>query len=92
MVPSIYVGDYVEEASSAFKDGSFELYEYASKIDPPLKRPEVGLLKEWLAQEALSESSSRLALLYGKAGIGKSVVMRLRVKSVRDDRHTEITV
>ena len=72
---TIYVGDYVEEASSAFKDGSFELYEYAPKIDPPLKRPEVGLLKEWLAQEALSESSSRLALLYGKAGIGKSVVM-----------------
>lgn len=73
---TIYVGNYVEEASSAFKDGSYELYEYAPKINPPLTRPEVGQLEEWIAKDASTESTSRLALLYGKAGIGKSVVMR----------------
>ena len=73
---TIYVGDFVEEVSSAFKDGSYELYEYAPKINPPLTRPEVGQLQEWIARDASAESTSRIALLYGKAGIGKSVVMR----------------
>lgn len=72
---TIYVGDYVEEANAAFKDGSYELYEYAPKIAPPLKRPEVEQLQEWIARDASKESTARVALLYGKAGIGKSVVM-----------------
>lgn len=52
---TIYVG---EEAGSAFKDGSFVLYEYAPKIEPPFERPEVGLLKDWLAQDASSVARS----------------------------------
>lgn len=71
----IYMGDYVEEAVSAFRDGSFELYEYAPKIKPSIPRSEVGQIKEWIEREASTEKTSRLALLYGKAGIGKSVVM-----------------
>ena len=54
---TIYVGDYVEEASSAFTDGSYELYEYAPKINPPLTRPEVGQLEEWIAKDASTEST-----------------------------------
>lgn len=71
----IYMGEYVEEAVSAFRDGSFELYEYAPKIKPSIPRSEVGQIKEWIEKEASTEKTSRLALLYGKAGIGKSVVM-----------------
>ena len=71
----IYMGDFVEEPTSAFKDGSFELYEYAPRINPPIPRPEVAQIKEWIERDVISEKASRLALLYGKAGIGKSVVM-----------------
>ena len=71
----IYMGDFVEEPTSAFKDGSVELYEYAPRLNPPIPRPEVAQIKEWIERDVISEKSSRLALLYGKAGIGKSVVM-----------------
>ena len=72
----LYVGNaYVEEASAAFKKGSFELKEYTPTINPPIHREEVGLIKDWIERKASSESSSRIALLYGKAGIGKSIVM-----------------
>ena len=72
---NIYMGEYVEEAVTAFRDGSFELYEYAPKIKPSIPRLEVGQIKEWIEKKASTEKTSRLALLYGKAGIGKSVVM-----------------
>lgn len=72
----IYVGDiYVEEASSAFCNGSYELLDYAPSIEPAIPRDEVGMIQEWIEQKAPTEKSSRLALLYGKAGIGKSIVM-----------------
>ena len=71
----IYMGDFVEEPTSAFKDGSFELYEYAPRINPPILRSEVAQIKDWIERDVISEKNSRLALLYGKAGIGKSVVM-----------------
>lgn len=66
---------YVEEASSAFNNGSFELRDYAPTIQPAIHRDEVDLVKEWIERKAAAEQASRLALVYGKAGIGKSVMM-----------------
>lgn len=71
----IYIGEYAQEAVAAFRDGSFDLYDYTPTISPAIPREEVGQLKDWIEKEADSTQSARLALLYGKAGIGKSVVM-----------------
>lgn len=80
----IYVGDtYVEEPSSAFSKGSYELLDYAPTIQPALPRAEVGQIKEWIERKAPAEQSGRLALLYGKAGIGKSVVMHNLLKELQ---------
>ena len=73
---SIFVGSaYVEEVTSAFKKGSYELQDYTPTIQPVVHREEVDLIKNWIELKASTERSSRLALLYGKAGIGKSIVM-----------------
>ena len=82
---SIYVGKnegqiyvnhaYVEEASTAFNKGSYELQDYAPTIQPAIKRDEVRLIKDWIESEDQTGKPSGLGLLYGKAGIGKSVVM-----------------
>lgn len=72
----IYTGNhYVEETSDAFSNGSYPLLDYAPTIEPVIPREEVRLILEWIKKKAPSEKSARLALLYGKAGIGKSVVM-----------------
>lgn len=72
----IYVGDnYVDEPSSAFINGSYELRDYAPTIRPAIRREEVDFIKDWIERKAAPERAARLALLYGKAGIGKSVVM-----------------
>lgn len=72
----IYVGNaYVEEASAAFNKGSYELKEYTPTIHPAIHRDEVDQIKDWIDRKASNEHPSRLALLYGKAGIGKSIVM-----------------
>ncbi len=71
----IYVGEYVEDAVAAFRDGSFELYDYTPTISPAIDRPEVDLIYDWIERDMPQNESSRLALLYGRAGIGKSVVM-----------------
>lgn len=71
----IYIGDYTQEAVAAFRDGSFDLYDYTPTLSPAILREEVGLIKNWIEKEADSTQAARLALLYGKAGIGKSVVM-----------------
>lgn len=72
----VYVGNnYVEEASAAFCNGSYELLDYTPTIEPPIHREEVGQILEWIKRKAPIEKSARLALLYGKAGIGKSIVM-----------------
>lgn len=74
---TIYVSNnYTEDPSSAFYNGSYELLGCTPTIEPEIPRMEVSLIQEWIEQEALSERTSRLALLYGKAGIGKSIVMR----------------
>lgn len=80
----IYMGmNYVEEPLSAFNKGSYELQEYAPTIHPAIRRDEVDLIKEWIERKALAEESARLALVYGKAGIGKSVVMRDLLKELQ---------
>lgn len=80
----IYVGmNYVEEPSSAFNKGSYELQEYSPTIHPAIRRDEVDLIKNWIERKAPSEQSARLALVYGKAGIGKSVVMRDLLKELQ---------
>ena len=72
----IYIGNaYVEEASAAFNKGSYELKEYTPTIHPAIHRDEVGLIKDWIEKKASTDKPTRLALLYGKAGIGKSIVM-----------------
>ena len=82
----IYLGSsYVEEPSSAFNNGSYELLDYAATIKPAILREEVRLITDWIEKEASEESSSRLALLYGKAGIGKSVVMHDLLENLRSN-------
>ncbi len=72
----IYVDNaYVEEASSAFNKGSYELQDYAPTIQPAIMRDEVGQIKDWIESEDHTGEPSGLGLLYGKAGIGKSVVL-----------------
>lgn len=72
----IYVSEnYVESPSSAFDNGSYELLDYMPTIEPAIPREEVEMIKTWIEKKAGTEKSSRLGLLYGKAGIGKSVVM-----------------
>lgn len=74
-IGSIYVGNYVANSSEAFADQSFELQNYAPKIDPPIQRDEVKYILDWIAEDTFAEKPNRVALLYGSAGVGKSVVM-----------------
>lgn len=83
----IYVGNaYVEEASSAFNKGSYELLDYTPTIQPAIHREEVEQIKDWIERKASTDQSSRLALLYGKAGIGKSVVMHDLLEELRTNK------
>lgn len=72
---NIYIGSYVEDTESAFQNGSYELIDYNPTISPEIPRVEVGVIMDWIARESDIKKPSRLGLLYGKAGIGKSVVM-----------------
>ena len=82
----IYVGDvYVEETSTAFSKGSYELKEYTPTIHPAIHRDEVGLIKGWIEKKASIVSASRLGLLYGKAGIGKSIVMHTLLEELQSN-------
>lgn len=78
---------HAERADAAFADQSFELQSYTPKINPPIKRDEVGQILEWIEREASKEKPNRVALLYGSPGIGKSVVMHdvLTEIAKRDD-------
>ena len=80
----IFVGNaYVEDAACAFEKVSYELHDYTPSIQPAITREEVGLIKDWIDRKAPSEINSRLALLYGKAGIGKSVVLHDLLKELK---------
>lgn len=72
---TVYIGEYVEQANEAFANQSFELKSFAPKITPPIQREEVGQILKWIAQDTQKDKPNRVALLYGSAGVGKSVVM-----------------
>lgn len=70
------VNNYTRDPASAFARGSDELLGYTPAICPEIPRQEVDLIQEWIGSGSdATDSSTRLALLYGKAGIGKSIVM-----------------
>ena len=71
----VYVGDYVSQANEAFADESFELHSFTPQITPRIKREEVEVILNWIAKDADNADPQRAALLYGSAGVGKSVVM-----------------
>lgn len=80
----IYIGSsYIEEPSSAFCNGSYELLDYTPTIEPAIPRVEVGMIQEWIESKATTEKSARIALLYGKAGIGKSIVMHYLLEQLQ---------
>ena len=88
---SIYVGDnYVEDPSSAFCNGSYELLDYTPTIEPSIPREEVGMIKAWIEKEKGTEKSATLGLLYGKAGIGKSVVMHDLLKILQENKDYQV--
>lgn len=74
---SVYLANnYTRDPASAFAIGSDELLGYTPAICPEIPRQEVDLIQEWIESKSdAADSSTRLALLYGKAGIGKSIVM-----------------
>jgi hypothetical protein len=73
---NIYIGAaYVIDAERAFEKGSFELEMYLPTINPPIERSEVDSILGWIEQDADEKDPNRVGVLYGKAGIGKSVVM-----------------
>lgn len=71
----VYISDYVAQTDEAFADKSFELHAFTPKITPPIQREEVKYILDWISKEADKEKPNRVALLYGNAGVGKSVVM-----------------
>ena len=74
---NIYLANnYTRDPASAFAKGSDELLGYTPAIYPEIPRQEVDLIQEWIESKSdTTDRSTRLALLYGKAGIGKSIVM-----------------
>lgn len=67
-IGSIYVGNYVANSSEAFADQSFELQNYAPKIDPPIQRDEVKYILDWIAKTHLQKSPTEL--LYSMVVLG----------------------
>lgn len=71
----VYLSDYIAETNDAFVDKSFELHAFTPKITPVIHRDEVKYILDWIAKDEDNETPERVALLYGSAGVGKSVVM-----------------
>lgn len=84
---NIYIDGYATDAEHAFVNGSFDLEMYHPSINPPVWRSEVESIASWIERETDTQSPQRIGLLYGKPGIGKSIVMHdlLADISVRDD-------
>ena len=83
----IYVGNlYVEEPSVAFVKGSYELQDYMPTIQPSIHREEVDQIKDWIERRTSTEHPCRLALLYGKAGVGKSIVMHDLLEKLKENK------
>lgn len=86
---NIFISRYVSNTKDAFENGSYELDTYVPSIQPPIERREVKDIYEWIERNADRDVPKRVSLLYGKAGIGKSVVMHEVLKKVqeRQDYH-----
>lgn len=81
----IYLSDsYLVPTDMAFEEGSYELLSYEPSINPPIPRPEVDVIFNWIARDADSIEPQRVGILYGKAGIGKSVVMHDLLKKIQE--------
>lgn len=83
---NVYLANnYTRDSASAFASGSDELLGYTPTISPEIPRQEVDLIQRWIEGKSdVSDSSTRLALLYGKAGIGKSIVMHKLLESLQE--------
>lgn len=84
---TVYVGEYVTDPNTAFADESYELEAYEPFIQPPIVRREVDEIYDWILRDTPEGKPDRVALLYGNAGIGKSVVMHdlfLKVRANQD--------
>lgn len=84
---TIYIDGYSTEAEDAFSDGSFELEMYHPSIRPHIDRNEVSDIAAWIEKDSDEKNPIRVGLLYGKPGIGKSVVMHdllSRIKEKKD--------
>lgn len=84
---NIYIDGYATDAEHAFVDGSFDLGMYRPSINPAVKRHEVDSITSWIEQDSDEQKPIRIGLVYGKPGIGKSIVMHdlLSCISVRED-------
>ena len=83
---SVYVGDYVDtDQDSALKNVSSELRAYSPTIKPQVERLEVGDILRWIYADTDINNPERVALLYGGAGIGKSVVMHNILRHLEED-------
>ena len=80
------VNTYTRDHASAFARGSDELLGYTPAIYPEIPRQEVNLIQKWIEckSDHPADSSTRLALLYGKAGIGKSIVMHKLLERLQE--------
>ena len=55
-------------------------------IQPSIHREEVDQIKDWIERRASTEHTCRLALLYGKAGVGKSIVMHDLLEELKENK------
>lgn len=87
----IYMQGYVANTSRAFQEESFELDHYCPSIHPSIQREEVQEILDWIFfPEEDVKDSQRIALLYGKPGIGKSVVMHDVFERLKDKNNIEV--
>ncbi len=69
----IVCGCSTETPKQAFKKISFQLEHYTPTLNPYIVRPEVAEILQWIENDIQDKKS--VALIYGHAGIGKSIVM-----------------
>lgn len=83
---NVYLANsYTRSSTSAFASGSDELLGYTPTICPEIPRKEVDLIQKWIESKSdVTDKSTRLALLYGKPGIGKSIVMHKLLECLQE--------
>ena len=81
---TIYINEYIAESSKAFEDFSFELVDYRPTINPPINRSQVEEILAWIDKKTDEDNPKRVGLVYGRAGIGKSVVMSNLLHELRN--------